>query len=423
MLSERPCPIPQGWSSNHLAAFAVECNQRAGQEFKLPVLSVTKHNGIVRADEFFRKAVHGKDTSKYKVVRPGQFAYATIHLNEGSIGKLWAGKAGLVSPMYTVFDVNEQLDSDYLFAVLKSERSLRVYRRITQGTVNRRGGISFRTLSRLLLHHPPLPEQRKIAAILSSVDDAIEKTQAVIEQVQVVKRGLMQQLLTRGLPGRHTRIKQTEIGEVPEEWEIVRLGDVASIRGGKRMPKGRPFASSVTPYPYIRVRDFKNGTVDTSELEYVLPEDREQIRRYTISKDDIYISIAGTLGIVGTVPPELDGAQLTENAAKIVINDKRCTNRDFVMITLEAECCQSQLEVLRGVGGGVPKLALFRIEQIRLPLPNQQEQQEIVNALRGIGAYHSTLRARLDTVLRLKKGLMSVLLTGELRVTPDTEAS
>ena len=60
----------------------------------------------------------------------------------------------------------------------------------------------------------------KLAAILSSVDDAIEKTQAVIDQVQVVKRGLMQQLLTRGLPGRHTRFKQTEIGEIPEEWGV-----------------------------------------------------------------------------------------------------------------------------------------------------------------------------------------------------------
>ena len=232
MLAERPFPIPKGWLTSHLATFAVECNQRAGQECNLPVLSVTKHNGIVRSDEFFRKAVHGKDTSKYKVVRPGQFAYATIHLNEGSIGKLGSGEAGLVSPMYTVFDVNEQLDPDYLFAVFKSERSLRVYKRITQGTVNRRGGISFRTLSRLLLHHPPLPEQRKIAAMLSSVDDAIEKTQAVIDQVQVVKRGLMQQLLTRGLPGRHTQFKQTELGEIPEEWGIVRIIEVDDVDYG-----------------------------------------------------------------------------------------------------------------------------------------------------------------------------------------------
>ena len=189
------------------------------------------------------------------------------------------------------------------------------------------------------------------------------------------------------------------------------------------MPKGRPFAPSVTPYPYIRVCDFKDGSVDTSSLEYVLPEDREQICRYTISKEDIYISIAGTLGIVGTVPPELDGAQLTENAARIIINDKRYMNRDFVKIAMEAESCQAQFGRLKGIGGGVPKLALFRIEQVRLPLPNQQEQQEIVDVLESIGAYHSTLRARLDAGHRLKLALMSVLLTGELRVTPDAEVA
>ena len=72
--------------------------------------------------------------------------------------------------------------------------------------------VSKRAVRGLRVRLPPLPEQRKIAAILSSVDDAIEKTQAVIDQVQVVKRGLMQELLTVGIPGRHTRFKKTEIG-------------------------------------------------------------------------------------------------------------------------------------------------------------------------------------------------------------------
>jgi type I restriction enzyme S subunit len=73
---------------------------------------------------------------------------------------------------------------------------------------------------------PPLGEQKKIAAILSSVDEAIEATQAVIDQLQVVKKAMMAELLTRGLPGRHTRFKQTEIGEVPQEWDVVRIGEV-----------------------------------------------------------------------------------------------------------------------------------------------------------------------------------------------------
>ena len=86
------------------------------------------------------------------------------------------------------------------------------------GTRERKSKALSKSGSGLANPSPPLPEQRKIAAILSSVDDAIEKTQAVIDQVQVVKKGLMQELLTRGIPGRHTRFKKTEIGEIPEEW-------------------------------------------------------------------------------------------------------------------------------------------------------------------------------------------------------------
>jgi restriction endonuclease S subunit len=84
---------------------------------------------------------------------------------------------------------------------------------------------------RLLL--PPLPEQRKIAAILSSVDEATETTQAIIDQLQVVKQAMMAELLTRGIPGQHTRFKRTEIGEVPEAWDTTTLGEACHITTGK----------------------------------------------------------------------------------------------------------------------------------------------------------------------------------------------
>ena len=363
---------------------------------------------------------HARTASSVKTVfRTGDVLFGKLRPNLRKAAA--APFDGLCSTDILPLFGRDGLDTSYLLQLAQWHPLQRHAVATSSGTKMPR--TSWKQLGEFTFLLPPLPEQRKIAAILSSVDDAIEKTQAVIDQVQVVKRGLMQELLTRGLPGRHTRFKQTEIGRIPEEWGTIRLGDVATVKGGKRMPKGRPFAPSVTPYPYIRVCDFKDGSVDTSSLEYVLPEDREQICRYTISKKDIYISIAGTLGIVGTVPPELDGAQLTENAARIIINDKRYMNKDFVKIAMEAECCQAQFGRLKGIGGGVPKLALFRIEQVRLPLPNQQEQQEIVDVLESIGAYHSTLRARLDAGHRLKLALMSVLLTGELRVTPDAEVA
>ena len=105
---------------------------------------------------------------------------------------------------------------------------------------------------------PPLGEQRKIAAILSSVDEAIEATQAVIDQLQVVKKAMMAELLTRGLPGRHTKFKMTEIGEIPEAWEVRPVGEAGSsgcclqqgtwtsdYREGARH-RGVPFASQLS---------------------------------------------------------------------------------------------------------------------------------------------------------------------------------
>ena len=138
-------------------------------------------------------------------------------------------------------------------------------------------------LARLQVSLPPLPEQHKIAAILSSVDDAIEKTQAVIDQVQVVKRGLMQKLLTRGLPGRHERFKQTEIGEIPEEWDVCPTAEMREVRlGRQRSPK---FVGGPKPRPYLRVvnvfddrldlRDVKQMDFDAKELDVyrLLPGD------------------------------------------------------------------------------------------------------------------------------------------------------
>ena len=101
-----------------------------------------------------------------------------------------------------------------------------------------RNGLNLQHVRSIRVAYPPLPEQRKIATILSSVDDTIEKTQAVIDQVQVVKRGLMQELLTRGLPGRHTRFKQTAIGEIPEDWVVDKIGQLGQ--------KGKPAVKAGT---------------------------------------------------------------------------------------------------------------------------------------------------------------------------------
>jgi type I restriction enzyme S subunit len=202
---------------------------------------------------------------------------------------------------------------------------------------------------------------------------------------------------------------------IPKEWDLKKLRDVAAVRGGKRMPKGRPFAPYVTPYPYIRVSDFSNGSVREVDLKYVLPEDQKAIKNYRIFAEDLYISIAGTLGAVGTIPIGLDGAQLTENAARVVISDTNRVYRDFLKEVLSTNRIQSQIHTARGIGGGVPKLALFRIEDFDIPLPPMAEQKQIVAILATWDRAKEQAQKLIDAKLRLKRGLMQQLLTGKMR--------
>ena len=108
--------------------------------------------------------------------------------------------------------------------------------------------------------------------------------------------------------------KRTEVGVIPEDWEVTRVDQIANVKGGKRLPLGRSLTERKTPHPYIRVSDMANGTVTIDAVLFVPEDVFPSIRNYRIFKDDLYISVAGTLGLIGRVPLELDGANLTENA-------------------------------------------------------------------------------------------------------------
>jgi len=156
------------WETVRLGEVVSPVSSRAGAR-ELPVYSVTKHSGFVPSTDYFKKQVFSQDLSTYKVVEKGQFAYATIHLDEGSIGV--APEACIISPMYTVFSVDQsRVDAGYLIRLMKSPKAVAQYSRLGRGTAERRKSISLEALGRLEVHLPPLPEQRRIAAILDEAD-------------------------------------------------------------------------------------------------------------------------------------------------------------------------------------------------------------------------------------------------------------
>ena len=163
---------------------------------------------------------------------------------------------------------------------------------------------------------------------------------------------------------------------LPLNWCKVPLKDICEVKGGKRIPAGEKFEILPTNYKYLRVTDMKNNSIIS--CAYISENIYKLIKNYTISKDDIYITVAGTIGNVGEIPPEYDNSNLTENADKLILNKN--INKSWFIKFLKSDTCQKQIkESITKVGQ--PKLAIKRIEEIMLILPPYNEQLKISNII------------------------------------------
>ena len=202
--------------------------------------------------------------------------------------------------------------------------------------------------------------------------------------------------------------------EIPESWCWTTLGELCSIKGGKRLPKGKSFADTITPHIYIRVTDMKDHTVLLSSLKYIDGDVFAEIKNYTISSNDLYLTIAGTIGDVGLVPAELDGANLTENAAKLT--DIKCS-KQYLMYVLMSSIAQDHF-CSRFHQVAQPKLSLETASSTLIPLPPYREQLRIAEELdRWLGVVVSVeddLSELTNYVRKTKSKILDLAISGKL---------
>ena len=185
------------WKHVPIKSFANEVSNRNVNGINYIVLSCTKYDGLVPSLEYFGKQIYSNDLSSYKIIPQGHFAYATNHIEEGSIGYQSNYENGLISPMYTVFSTdNKMVDDTFLFAVLKSHHLIYLYQSMMEGSINRRGGLRWDPFSTIKIDLPPLREQKAISAFLKDADKEIELANKKLNNLQSQKRGLMKQLLS-----------------------------------------------------------------------------------------------------------------------------------------------------------------------------------------------------------------------------------
>lgn len=249
-------------------------------------------------------------------------------------------------------------------------------------------------MEKLMIQLPPLKEQQKIAEILSTVDEQISTTDKVIEKSKELKKGLMQKLFSEGIG--HTEFKDTKIGRIPKDWEVVKIMDVAENHDSKRVPiKSADRANMSGEYPYYGAQ----GIIDwvnqyLFDGDYLLvAEDGENVKS---QKNDIAFLVCGKFWV---------------NNHAHVLKCKRGYSQIFLSYYL------NQLNIRKYVSGSAqPKLNKGTLMKIQVITPSLFEQQKIGDILSEADAKikkEQTQKAELEA---LKKGLMQQLLTGKKRV-------
>ena len=170
----------------------------------------------------------------------------------------------------------------------------------------------------------------------------------------------------------------------PSKNEWIELGKVVEVKGGKRLPKGQNITEEDTGFKYVRVDDLSwSGIFDLENIKYISEENHKKIKNYISKENDILLTIVGaTVGKCGLVPLELDGENITENFARLIILDKEKYLPEYVNYCLQSKTSVYQIDEYKG-RSSQGKLALFRIKKIKIPNIKPELQQKIVDEIKA----------------------------------------
>ncbi|MFA5158589.1 MAG: restriction endonuclease subunit S [Patescibacteria group bacterium] len=264
---------------------------------------------------------------------------------------------------------------------------------------------------------PPIKEQQKIAEIMGTVDEDIAKTQEVIEATERLKRGLMQQLFTRGIG--HTKLKETKIGQIPEGWDFGGFKNLVNP-DDKNAIKPGPFGSALKKNFYVE-KGFKiygqeqviSGDAFYGDY-YVNEEKYKEMEGFKVNAGDILISLVGTIGKILIVPGNYEKGIINPRLLKITPDSTKADSQ-FIAHLLKSDFLIQQMSQ-KSHGGTMNILNKGMLMSVGFGVPPLKEQKEIAEILSAVDEKISINKKLKDKLNLLKKGLMQDLLSGKVRV-------
>lgn len=291
---------------------------------------------------------------------------------------------------------------------------------------NLSGGSTFKELSKdrlekFAIPYLPIEEQRAVVGVLGVVDSAVGLVDEVIAKTERLKKGLMQELLTKGIG--HKEYKDTPIGKIPKEWELKTLLDAVGDK--KDLVVAGPFGSNlkVSDYrddgiPIIRLQNIEHGRFINKDIKFISPEKAEELSYHSFVSGDVVLAKLGDpIGKTCIVPDFLEKGIVVADVVRIRV-DKQLLNKKYAMYILNSFHISSQLD-RETIGTTRPRVNLDQVRNLLVPVPSLTEQEQIADILFTIDKKLELERNEKEKLEKLKQGLMDLLLTGKVRVKVD----
>ena len=346
----------------------------------------------------------------------------TIILWDGSnAGEFFRGRKGILASTMSRIQHGETFGVEYFFYAVKSWESYLKGQTSGSGIPH----IDKEVFGKIEILRFDKPEQTKIAEILSTVDRAIEQTEAIIAKQQRIKTGLMQDLLTRGID-EHGNLRSEEthefkdspLGRIPVEWEVVKLSDyIAFIRSGL----SRRILENDIGVPVITSTNIQRSRLDTTQLSYWYLKDPQgaKTESFFLDDGDILLNFVNSVEQIGKVCLFQDlGRPTTYTTNLFRIKASQVASQDFLFYLLDSQVVQNEIKLITKPAVNQASFTTGDFLGISVPFIPYDEQLRIVEFLFALNSHNNGAMLSLSKLKHEKTALMQDLLTGKMRVTP-----
>jgi type I restriction enzyme S subunit len=368
-------------------------------------------------------------TNKYPIID----TWTTFSLKESKDTDILLSVAGSVG--FVNYGINASITRS-VFAIRPNQKSIQIFlfyllKKHSNYFENLGSGsaqkiITIKSVEELKILFPSsLPEQQKIAEILETIDETIEKTDAIIEKCTRIKQGLMQDLLTRGIDDNGQirseethKFKDSPLGRIPEKWEIVKVKDIGKIEGGYAFKSDSFLLNG--KYQVIKIGNLYKGILDLKKNLAYLNTLNEQEKKYTLKHLEILITLTGTIG-----KKDYGYTVILKHPKKVIFNQRVArirvintqNNPIFIFYQTKIEFFLNQFfDNSKGGTGNQTNVSVYDLKKIKILRPPLPEQHRIALILSQIDETIEKEQKYKRKLKQIKQGLMEDLLTGKVRV-------